>query len=258
DRRDPVQPRVVPLLDVVDAVHEERELLELRPLVVRGGDRNLDLDRLVDRADPGAVRALLATELERRAGRGRAAAEYEHRVAELVAALLLHLDPGPGVLQVLGHPLQLAPELLVVGEPRRGGQEAHALGGAALRLGSVADRREQLLAELLVARERERELRACGRVVLHGLRLGTSEHLVPFLEVFLDSFRAAPTPNTGVRVRRSCSTNSPTSWQMPQAGLTRSCSRSHFWTRSYLSCRARRRSSRREWSPLPETLASPS
>jgi hypothetical protein len=36
------------LRDAVDAVHERRELLELRPLVVRGRDRDVDLDRLFD------------------------------------------------------------------------------------------------------------------------------------------------------------------------------------------------------------------
>src|SRR5215210_914246 len=38
--------RVVNLLHALDPVHEQRELLELRPLVVRGADRDVDLDRL--------------------------------------------------------------------------------------------------------------------------------------------------------------------------------------------------------------------
>jgi hypothetical protein len=45
---DPVQPLVVELLDPVDRLHERRELLELRPLVVGGGHRHPDLDRLLD------------------------------------------------------------------------------------------------------------------------------------------------------------------------------------------------------------------
>ena len=116
-------------------------------------------------------------------GHGRAAAEHEHRVAELVAVLLLPLDAAPRVLQVLGHPVELAPELLVVGEARRGGQEADALGGAPLRLGAVGDRGDQFFAELLVARERQREVLARGRLLLHGLCLGASQHPSPFFEV---------------------------------------------------------------------------
>jgi len=36
--------RVVELLDLFDAVHKGRELLELCPLVVRGRNRYLDFD----------------------------------------------------------------------------------------------------------------------------------------------------------------------------------------------------------------------
>jgi hypothetical protein len=39
---------VVDLLDRLDAFHELRELLELRPLVVRGLDWHVDFDRLSD------------------------------------------------------------------------------------------------------------------------------------------------------------------------------------------------------------------
>src|SRR4051794_9738865 len=50
DLGDPVQARVVELVDALDALHEPRELLELRPLVVRRVQRHLDLDALFDRA----------------------------------------------------------------------------------------------------------------------------------------------------------------------------------------------------------------
>src|SRR5918999_3915163 len=48
DRGRPVQLRVVELPDIVHALHEERELLELRPLVVRSRDRDVDVDLLLD------------------------------------------------------------------------------------------------------------------------------------------------------------------------------------------------------------------
>jgi hypothetical protein len=44
----PVEVGVVDLRDLVDRLHEGGELLELGPLVVRGRDRHLDLDRLLD------------------------------------------------------------------------------------------------------------------------------------------------------------------------------------------------------------------
>ena len=46
DLRSPVEVGVVDLLHLLDPLHERRELLELRPLVVRGLDRYLDVDRL--------------------------------------------------------------------------------------------------------------------------------------------------------------------------------------------------------------------
>src|SRR6185503_1359967 len=48
DRGRPVDRRVVDLDDLVDAVHELRERLELRPLVVRDADRNADVDGFAD------------------------------------------------------------------------------------------------------------------------------------------------------------------------------------------------------------------
>jgi hypothetical protein len=48
DFGDPVDVRVVGLLDRFDALHELRELLELGPLVVRGGDWDVDLNRFFD------------------------------------------------------------------------------------------------------------------------------------------------------------------------------------------------------------------
>jgi hypothetical protein len=44
----PVQMLVVELTHLVDVLHEARELLELRPLVVGGANRHLELDRLLD------------------------------------------------------------------------------------------------------------------------------------------------------------------------------------------------------------------
>jgi len=49
EARAPVQAAVVKLADLVDALHELWEVLELRPLVVRGGDGRLHFDRLLDR-----------------------------------------------------------------------------------------------------------------------------------------------------------------------------------------------------------------
>jgi hypothetical protein len=49
ERGDPAYMRVVELRDLLDAVHEARELLELGPLVVDRAQRRLDLDRLLDR-----------------------------------------------------------------------------------------------------------------------------------------------------------------------------------------------------------------
>ena len=45
----PVRVGVVQLDDLVDPVHEVRELLELRPLVVGRPHRDVDLDSLLDR-----------------------------------------------------------------------------------------------------------------------------------------------------------------------------------------------------------------
>src|SRR6476646_2289551 len=48
DGRDPVEMGLVELLDLVDAVHEGGELLELRPLGVGGRNGNVDLNGLFD------------------------------------------------------------------------------------------------------------------------------------------------------------------------------------------------------------------
>src|SRR4051812_46956843 len=48
DLGDPVQALVVLLADLLHAFHEGRELLELRPLVVGGGDRYVDFDGFFD------------------------------------------------------------------------------------------------------------------------------------------------------------------------------------------------------------------
>src|SRR5690606_40019536 len=50
DRRPPVRVRRVELADLLHALHEAGELLELRPLVVRGADGDVDVDRLGDGA----------------------------------------------------------------------------------------------------------------------------------------------------------------------------------------------------------------
>ena len=53
DLRDPLDVCVVELLDGLDSLHELRELLELRPLVVSLLYGNLNLDRIFDfRHDP--------------------------------------------------------------------------------------------------------------------------------------------------------------------------------------------------------------
>ena len=56
----PVQLGVVDLPDLLDALHELRELLELRPLVVRGAYRDIDVDRLLD---PGHGHLLFVGEI---------------------------------------------------------------------------------------------------------------------------------------------------------------------------------------------------
>src|SRR5687767_3028797 len=48
DLRAPVQVGVVDLADFLDALHERRELLELRPLVVGGADGDVHVDALLD------------------------------------------------------------------------------------------------------------------------------------------------------------------------------------------------------------------
>ncbi len=48
DFRDPVQVRVVDLGDRLDPFHERRELLELRPLVVRRSHGHVHLDGFFD------------------------------------------------------------------------------------------------------------------------------------------------------------------------------------------------------------------
>jgi hypothetical protein len=48
DLGDPLNVRVVELLDGLDPVHELRKLLELRPLVVRLLHWNLNLDRVLN------------------------------------------------------------------------------------------------------------------------------------------------------------------------------------------------------------------
>src|SRR4051794_10417617 len=60
----PVQAAVVELLDLLDAAHEGRELLELRPLVIRRADRHVDDGALADRA--GDRRTPLAQEVPAR------------------------------------------------------------------------------------------------------------------------------------------------------------------------------------------------
>src|SRR5439155_9062252 len=54
DARSPVQERVVELTDLFDPLHELGEALELRPFVVGGRDRDVDLDHVRDRARLGA------------------------------------------------------------------------------------------------------------------------------------------------------------------------------------------------------------
>src|SRR5690606_12817056 len=44
DAHPPVQRLVIRLVDLLDPVHERGELLKLRPLVVDGADRGLDID----------------------------------------------------------------------------------------------------------------------------------------------------------------------------------------------------------------------
>ena len=48
DLRPPVEPLVVELAHLEYALHEAREVLELRPLVVRGPDRHFDVDGFFD------------------------------------------------------------------------------------------------------------------------------------------------------------------------------------------------------------------
>src|SRR6185437_9003254 len=158
DVRDPVQARVVELLDVLDAFHEEREVLELRPLVVRHRDGDVDLDRLVDRARRGtacerhARQAPVTATLERY-GDGAADADGdEDRVAELVTAL--PLDARPRAIDVPRHLDELVLECHVGSQPCRGGDEAKAARGPATSDRPVAHCRQELLAELPVLRER--------------------------------------------------------------------------------------------------------
>ena len=103
-----------------------------------------------------ARQAAVTATLERH-GNGAAHADRdEDRVAELVTALLL--DARPRAIEVLRHLDELVLELPVGGEPCRGGDEADAARGPARAIVSMAHRRQELLAELLVLRE-------CGGVI---------------------------------------------------------------------------------------------
>src|SRR5215211_2147670 len=60
----PVESLVVDLMDLLDAFHEAREILELRPLVVDGVHRQVDLDRFFNAGHgssfrPSSLRAAL-------------------------------------------------------------------------------------------------------------------------------------------------------------------------------------------------------
>src|SRR5207253_2142734 len=119
--------RRVELLHRLDAFHELRELLELRPLVVHRGHRRLDLDRSLERARPitpadtkpaeagHQPRARLRNDDRYHTGRAR---EQEDRVAQSVAALLLHSRRRAA--EVTRHPTRIRAKLPVGGEPGRG------------------------------------------------------------------------------------------------------------------------------------------
>src|SRR6266550_1017388 len=92
----------------------------------------------------------------------------------------LLLDAAPRALEVLRHLAQLALQLRVGTESSDRCDEADALRGATLRDRPVADRREQLLAELPVLCERPRQFGCAHCAVLDSLSLCASEHLVSF------------------------------------------------------------------------------
>ena len=61
DLGDPVEMRVVGLRDRLDGLHEARELLELRPLVVDGRDGTVDGDRFGDRCHEDPLLGLFSS-----------------------------------------------------------------------------------------------------------------------------------------------------------------------------------------------------
>src|SRR5207237_1233873 len=79
-------------------------------------------------------------------------------------------------VQFARHLPQLTPQLLIGAEPAHGGDEADPARRATARDSAVADRREQLPAELLVLRERGGEVFPVRRLFLQYGRLAASEH----------------------------------------------------------------------------------
>jgi len=172
DGRRPVEKRVVELLDVVDTFHEEREVLELRPLVVGGRNGDVDLDRLVDRARRGTageadVRPRAFARLHRYRCGTTDSDRDEQRIAQIVAAL--PLDAAPGVLEIPRHLADLALQLRIGAESRHGCDEANPPGGATPRNGAVADGREKFFAEFPVFCERRGEIGRAGSALLQCL-----------------------------------------------------------------------------------------
>jgi hypothetical protein len=158
-----VEKRIVQLTDLVDAVHELRELLELRPLVVRRRHWHVDLDLLAGRLHRGAAERrsaevpAAADQLLRRVtnlwhfergGHRAEAGPDEKQVPELVAAPLL--DTSLRLLQLHVHLDKVHPQ------DRIGCQavEQSRLSSLALRPPLRCDRRcnrcERPLSRLLV------------------------------------------------------------------------------------------------------------
>ena len=196
-----MQPRVVELLDVVDAVHEEREVLELRPLVVDDGDRRGDLDRLRDRARlrrhhaagrRTAARKAATDALRRERGRAAAEAEHDQEVPPAMAPLLLDADPRAG--EAVGDLAELAAKRCIRSEPARNGDRADLPACAAPGACPLPDRSRDLAPELLVLRKCDRELTAARAGVLELLRSAASEHSSPFV-CFPFAYRDRGTPN---------------------------------------------------------------
>src|SRR5262245_2477647 len=121
------------------------------------------------------VSSALLARLRVRDCRAADAGRNEERVADLVALLLL--DAAEGLLEVLRHRADLAPEHRIGAKPHdRRCEDELAPPRALASDGCMCHRRGDLLAELLVPHERAGHLGGVDGVVLEHLRCRSFVH----------------------------------------------------------------------------------